>query len=350
MATRTIDILTTLAFDQQSAYGTALPEASMTFVHAFEGENFAKETYEKVNDADKYGKGTEFPVGKQLNLTADVQLSRTVDLSSAVAGFLFGFAFGTVTTTLVVGTTKVYKHEFIPMNIADILVGKQLPVTGYLEQNEIEQKFYRDMLMKSVKLTGAEKKQVQAAFEMQGSGYWEVTEYTMPDYIPLSYLRTADCTFTVGATDISGKLKNFEFSWTNEVNPDQYNGGPKLATGQGEFRCRKKMTTKKRKATLTFKMDYEDNDIREDMLLNTERAVTLTAEGDIIETVSEVDYRHKLEIICPKAEFDKADITSDNGELALDCSTLLKYDSTLKAPCKVIVYNDIPAYLDMPGA
>jgi len=345
---RTIDILTCTSVKQQSAYGTALGNTDLTFAHPFTGEDFIKEAYTKANNAESYGKGHEFATGKQVNLTSDTTCSRTFDGSSAALGWVAAFALGDVSLTeLSPGT--VFEHTIKMMDVSDPAIGKQLPAATWVEQKaDYSLLLYRDMVMKGFKITGALGKQIQVQFDMTGSGWWETS--TLPSFPALqqvSFLRTADVTIDIGGTDVSATIKDFTFQYTNELADaaGYHPGSPKLLTAQGGFQVRGHCLVKKRTVTLNFKMRMDNNNIRQDNLLNTERAITITATGDEIEPT----FNHSMAISIPKAEFSKADIGTDDGAFIYDCEVLLKWDDTLNAPFEIVIVNDIPEYLALPA-
>lgn len=345
---RTIDIRSCTSLKQQAAYGTALGDTDMTFAHPFTGEDYIKEVPTKADNSESYGKGHEFATGKQVNLTYDTTCSRTFDGSSAALGWVAAFALGDVALTeLSPGT--VFEHAIKMMDVSDPAIGKQLPTATWVEQKaDYSNVTYRDMIVKSFKITGALGKQLQVNFDMVGSGHCSTaTLSTFPALQQVSFLRTADVTVVIGGTDVSATLKDFNFSYTNEVADaaGYHPGSPKLPAAQGGYQVRGHCLIKKRTVSLTFKMRMDNDNMRQDMLLNTERAITLTATGDEIEPT----FNHSMTISIPKAEFKKADISTDDGAFVYDCEVLLKWDETLNAPFSITIVNDIPEYLGLPA-
>lgn len=341
---RSIEVLSVSSLKQQAAYGTAIGNADLTFSHPFTGDGFIKPTFTKFNDADSMGKGDEWP-RTQGNLTCDVQLSRTFDGSNVALARAFAFSMGKVSTTQPdpLSAPNTYEHTIEYMDIKTL--GLQLPCSTAVEKTaDYRDYLFRDLVTKAVKLNGTLGKQITVQVDEIGSGYYEQATLTdFPEVMPVSFLKTADATITIDSTDISAGLRSISFNLTNELDEagGYHPGSPKLPQSMGRFQVRGHCLLKKRKVELTFKIKMENDDLNEDMLLNTERAIVLSAVGDTIEDT----YNYKFELIVPRAKFQKVEVGVEDGMLIYDCSVLLIYDPTIKAPFKIRVTDTTPEYL-----
>ena len=85
----------------------------------------------------------------------------------------------------------------------------------------------------------------------------------------------------------------------------------------------------------------EDENLQNDFENNTEKSITISAEGATIEST----YKHKLEISIPKCFFKVVKTGKEGDFFAYDIEVLIAYDSGISAPFQITVVNDIASYL-----
>lgn len=331
---------------QQSAYDTALADTDITAAHTLKTDNTPDFDPEKITNEGHFGKGHEFAT-YQRNTTVSTGFNMTCDSTTYILPWVFGLACGKLVTALEDGTTGVYKHEITLMNTKT--AGVQLPVTTIVHSIGDGQKFkYRDMAAQSATLSGDTGKQFECGCVLLGSGHQEASSMTMPALVsPVSHPRFLDLTLTYGGSDISAKIKDFSFKLENTFNDkDGYTaGGPKLETGvDGSPVCRSRLLLDARKVELSFKMLLENDSFFADLLSNTERAITMTAEGSIIEST----HRHKIELSFPKVVLKELARGKDGKLFTRDVKCTVKWDDSIQSPFKLTVVNDVPEYLGLP--
>ena len=331
--------------NQQSAYGTAL--TTLTHAHPYDGSIFDFTCNKKTN-AEQVGKGTEHPT-RVRNTSCSSGATLKFDGSSFIIGFLFAFALGDVTTTQPdeIGAPNVYQHEIKEMKIDNPAIGRQLPVTTFVDQiSTAWQYLYRDVLVKSVELSGQLEEDIVAAGEFLGSGYFEKVAISMPGPVSTSFISFSDLDVIYGGTSIAAKIQSFNFKHINEINEKHgyHPGSPTLDwITSNPPQCRGRAFTKKRSNELKIRVEAEDDSLHDAMLNNTESAVTITGTGDLIEDI----YHHKVEIIIPKTVIKVSKLGEQEDSFVYDLDFTNLYDETLEAPHKVIVTNNIPSYLGL---
>lgn len=333
---------------QQSAYGTALSDTDITEAHPYEG-NQIERSLEKFTDAELAGKGHEFPT-YQRNRTANTSGSLSFDGSSYILGWVFSFINGNIMTNQPddVNAPNTYQHENKMMNIDEPAIGKQLPVFTYVEQlADGVQNRYRDMLIKTLTITGKTGEQLKVQVELIGSGHYETSSLTMPDLVTTSFLRFSDIQLSYGGVNISADIKEITFKHINELSEKDgyFPGSGYLNSNPGAPQIRGRCLLIKRSVELSFKMLMKtDSTIEADSLANTIKAITVTAEGELIEDA----YKHKLTIELPKVAIGEVKTSEDEGLFCLDCTCTVMWDSTLNAPYKSTIINTTPSYLVLP--
>lgn len=339
---RTVSYKTALSVNQQSAYGTGLPDGDLTIMHPFNGKRAEIEP-KKWNDADQSGKGHEYTT-TQKNLSVDTKTSLEFDCTSFIAAWMFAFMCGQVVTTQpdAPGSPLVYEHKCKPMDISNPAVGKQLPVTSFVEDIEGEQYKYRDMIVESGTLSGKTGEHLKLKIDLQGSGHYETSAITMPGLVQSSFLRFVDINLSYNATDYSADLQSIDFKHTNTLAKENgyYPGSGKLDASAGSPQVRGRCLVSKRQTDLSFKMMRTDNTITQDDLQNTELPIVITAEGDTIENA----YNHKIQLDL-KIYIEKAKITEEKDFYSYDITAKVIWDDALNAPFEATITNDVPAYL-----
>lgn len=335
---------------QQSAYGTALAEVDINKAHPIEGESQVEHELEKWTDKDEYGKGHHWTT-EQKNLTASTSLSRSYRLSSFIASWASAFSLGDVTESQPdqSGSPSVYQLDIKPINISDSTVGQQLPVTTYVESLAPNLQFlYRDLLVKGFKLSGKLKEFLKLSMDMVGSGWEEENSMAMPSLLQTSFLRFPDVIFSYGGTEYTAKLKSFEFGFDSELDED---GGYQPGSGYlypdtaHKAQVRSQLLATGQSASFKFQVCLENKDILNDFKQNAERALVLSAEGDVIEN----DYRHKIMITIPKAVLTANKIGNDNKLLVYDCEVGFNWDSATAAPFSIQIITDVSGILALPA-
>lgn len=335
------------ATKKQTAYGTAVTDVDITEAHPYEG-NQIDFTVEKIDDKDQAGKGNEFPTW-QANTTCSTQGTMNFHASSYILGFGFALVNGKLVTSQPddVGAPDTYEHECSMMDIDDPAVGKQLPCFTYVEQLSTDHKRkYRDMLVKSLALSGQTGEHLKLGLELLGSGHWETSSITMPSLVQTSFLRFVDIQFDYDGTPLSAQLKDVNFKHVNTLaeNDGYFPGSGILNETDGAPQVRGRCLCSARSVELTFKMLIKNFDLETDMLNNTEKAITITAEGSTIETT----YKHKLVLELPKVILKATKLGESDGFFVFDVETTILWDSTLNAPYKATIQNNVPEYLGTP--
>src|ERR1035441_10037528 len=95
---RTYDVKWGFSTKQEAAYGTLVADSHIDHAVAVIGTNVGELSRTQYSDAGRFGKGHEFPTLFR-ELTRDLKLSRTIDMSSLMAGWVAAFGMGNVGTT-----------------------------------------------------------------------------------------------------------------------------------------------------------------------------------------------------------------------------------------------------------
>jgi hypothetical protein len=334
-----------LSADRQTAYGTALT-TSINASHPYEGNKIEK-TLDKFTDEGQVGSGHEGST-YQKNKTSDTKGTLTFDGSSYILGLAFAFGNGKIVTTQPELTTMTSVHEITQMNIDDPAVGKQLPATTIVEQRAVgKQRKFRDMIVKSIQLSGKTDEQLKVQVEFQGSGHYESSNLTMPGFVQTSFLRFVDVQFNYGGTEISAELQDLTFKHTNELalKTGYHPGCPALNTTPGAPKCRGRCLVTKRTVELSFKMLIKtDTTIDEDELSNEVKSITISAEGETIEGT----YKHKMLLEFPSCAVKATKDTDEEDLEAYDVEMTIHWDDTIDGFYKATITNNVPSYL-APG-
>lgn len=347
MLERTVATKFAFTTKKQGAFGTAIGDADLTLAHPLETDEIAKESPEKWTDQEAFGKGHEFATFQKA-LVSDSGFSFQTKGSSLMLGWVFAFLCGSVTTSQpdATGAPNTYEHEFTLMDIDNPAVGKQLPATSLVQMLTSFQKTkYRDLVLKKVTISGKRKEHIMIQGELKGSGYWETSSLSMPDLAQVSFLRTADIVnFKLAADEnYAAKLISFEFSGDNSLDENcGYSPSSGFITfGDQTYQIRNKLPVDTRSVSLKFRVEMEDDTLRQYSQQNTKKSLTITAEGDVIEDT----YNHKLELTVENAYLKTSEVGKEGKFYVYDVELLLCWDNTIKSPFKAVVVNDIPAYL-----
>jgi hypothetical protein len=330
--------------NQQDAYGTAL--TTLTHAHPYDGSIFDFTCNKKTN-ADQVGKGHEHPTMVR-NTTCTSGANLKFDGSSFIIGFLAAFGLGDVVTIQPddVGAPNVYEHTCKEMKIDDPTVGRQLPVTTFVDQISTNWQYkYRDIMVKSFEFSGQLEQDIEASAELLGSGFFEKVAISMPALTGTSFISFSDLNIMYGASSLNAKIQSISFKQISEINEKHgyHPGSPTLNwITSNPPQCRGRAFVKKRSNELKMRVEAEDDSLHDDMLNNTETAVTITGIGDLIEST----YYHKVEIIVPKAVIKVSKLGEQEDSFIYDLDFTNLYDETLEAPHKVVITNNIPSYLD----
>ena len=342
MLERSTEMELAFSLKKQSAFGTAIPDTDLTLAHPVESDEIFTDDLETWSDEGSYGKGHEYPTRRE-NLTASTGFKMTTKASSLFLGWGLAFACGSVTTVQPddVGAPNTYEHTFKPMDISDPAIGKDLPVATFVQKlTSFRKTLFRDMTVKSLKLSGQVKQHLALELEFVGSGYSESSTLSMPALASVSFLRTADITFNVGGVDISAKLVSFELMHSNAIDEDAgYRPGSGALPDGAQIRA--KLPVESRQTAVKFRVEMNDDTFRDYMRNNTPKSVTITAEGTAIEQ----EYKHKLEITIPKC-FLKASPSKEKNFYVWDIECEVSWDDVSAAPFTAVVTNTTPAYLE----
>ncbi len=332
--------------NKQSDYGTALDSAQITQTHSCKSLELVEHTPDDTNDEDTYGKGHGWKTYVK-GTTLDTQFKRTFNGSSTVLGWTFALVTGNVVTSQpnAAEAPNVSQHKMKPLKPGASGFSPQLPATTVIEQRHPgNQKIYRDILCKTVEISGIKDTWLQATSAFIGSGHLENSAVAMPSLIPKSFLRPANVSFELAGQDISTDLTDLKFSFQNEF--DEKGGyGPGCPTvkhGDQEYAVRSKCFKSGDKSDLSFSILLDtDLDLETEALTKAVKSVNFKCTGDLIEST----YYHGLEINIPSAVIKAAKVGEENNLYKYDISIEILYNEGIESVWEATITNDTPNYL-----
>lgn len=327
---------------KQSDYDTVVLDADLTQSHPIREVSVAQVTKELRSDRETIGKGHEYPT--QVNEVArDSRFTRAFDGSSDILGWLFAFGCGKVQTTQQ-GATAAYLHKCTLFDPA-VETTSQLPITTIVEQLTGAANLKRALLSMAVtgitvSAEGFEHLSVSADFI--GSGKTENSTLTMPDLVAASYLASNNAVVTLGdaTEDITTRVRSWSIALANS--PKEGRG---YFPSSGLYRGRLEVGARTCIPSLVVDLDAT-SDLLDDFLANTEIALSITAEGDVISG----SYKHSISFVFPNLQYQAVLIEEDEGmltyALSFDENTVLYNIGSADPLVKIEVVNTIPAYLE----
>lgn len=327
---------------KQTAYGTPIADVSINKAGFVKGPDIAVVTPRLVRDNSQFGRGDEWSHGQEVEAW-DVSLKRNFDVTSLLAGLFCGFGLGSVTTSQpdAGGNPTVYDHDFKPMDPATSL---QLPAITLVEEpvaDEGVKKKFHDLVVSSFEVSGSGVDRLQISADLKGSGNQANSTLSMPAITAAKFLRMKDVKLELGnqggaLADVSTRLKSFRFKYDNKtLDEDGYYPGSGLYRGRHEFGDRE--------VEFDFDLLLAGGAEMDRLLNNTNSAIKVTAEGEVISTT----YKHRLIIDLPDLHFRTVEKKYIDGKLAYGIACNIHYDDTggVLYPVKISVRTDQSAYL-----
>jgi len=331
MSERDYNELWAIAPEQQSAYGSALLDATCDTAYPWKDAGTIEEDIEFRTNEDQVGVG-EFPTDQEIEYK-DLKLTRQFDLGSWMAGWIASFGLGACSSAQQ-GGTSAYLHTITPQT------AQQLTATTIIAQQSagIKNKM-RDICVARFKISGEGKQRLQLSADFVGSGHIESSSKSMPSLSADSFLRMHGVTFEVGVADsevdVSARLKRFEYEWDNHpLLDDGYH------PGSGQVRGR--LHHGRRTQSLTFDVLMDENAVeRTHLLANNALKAIITAQGAVIEDT----YYHQLVITVHKLKYRKLPISSEDNMRLYRIELNPLYDSAVGNFVTIAVTNTQTAYL-----
>lgn len=327
---------------KQSDYDTAVMDADLTQAHPIREVSIGQVSKEIRSDRETIGKGHEYAT-KVWEVARDTRFTRAFDGSSDILGWLFAFGCGKIQSTQQ-GATTAYLHKFTLFDPA-VETTSQLPVTTIVEKITAATALKRALLSMAVvgitvSAEGFEHLSVSADFI--GSGKTEASSLAMPELVAASYLASNAATVKLGdaAEDISTRVRSWSIALAN--NPKEGRG---YFPSSGLYRGRLEVGARTVIPSLVVDL-AADSDLLDDFLANTEIALDILAEGDVISGA----YKHSIRFVFPDLQYSAVLIEEDEGmltyALSFDENTVLYDSGSSDPPVKIEVVNTIPTYLE----
>jgi len=327
---------------KQSDYDTVVLDADLTQSHPIREVSIGQITKELRSDRETIGKGHEYATSVR-EVARDTRFTRAFDGSSDILGWLFAFGCGKVQSTQQ-GATTAYLHKFTLFDPA-VEATSQLPVTTVVEQITSAAALKRALMSMAVtgitvSAEGFEHLSVSADFI--GSGQAVASTLSMPELVAASYLSSNAATITLGdaAEDITTRIRSWSVALAN--NPKEGRG---YFPSSGLYRGRLEVGARTVIPSLVVDLSA-DSDLLDDFLANTEIALDILCEGDVISG----SYKHSIRFVFPDLQYQAVLIEEDEGmltyALSFDENTVLYDSGSADPPVKVEVVNTVPAYLE----
>ncbi len=341
---------------RQSAYGTPVPEVSITQSHPFDGTDIIEHSPNMSDNSAQFGRGHEFATRQDI-MSWNSMMKRSFTATTKILGWGFSAHLGSTSDTNLGGSPSAYQHDMEyqdPGGSGYYGSGRQQPVFTIVEQTTSGYiRKFPDMQVKSVELTGKLNDWLMMTLECQGSGNkTNLTGFTFPDQSVSEgeRMRFASATFSHGISgfesDISCDVRSFRFrSEYQYFENDGYcpgsgylAGSTDPATGQ----IRNKLEFGRRAVVLEFVVRADNSTtlftrLEGDTLLR----MVMTFTGSVISGSN----RHKLVITVPRLKYRAVPIGTDGDLITYQVQTVVFYDGTDLNPFQVRVVNDVPAYL-----
>lgn len=314
-AQRVLEMQWAFSNKRQSDYDTKVIDDDLTMSHPVREVRPAEITKEMRSDREAVGKGHEFATD-QWEVARSTALTRVVDGSSYILGWLLAFALGKVVSNPVAAPcTLSHTHEmtFFDPDVSPYTA--QLPVTTIVEKVTAAaelQRYLYSMAISSLTISAEGFEHLSASAEFIGSGKTEKCIDTSGMFgIPsVSYLTSNKAVVALGKVaspeDISTRVR----SWSVVINND-----PKEARGYfpGSGLYRGRLEIGARSVVPALVVDLDANSVLlDDFLLNTELALAITCEGDLTEADS-CTAKHTVKFEFPNLLYSAMPIDEADG-------------------------------------
>jgi hypothetical protein len=345
---RTYDVKWAFSTKQEAAYGTLVSDSHIDHAVGVIGTNVSEFSRTQYSDADRFGKGHEFPTLFR-ELTRDLKLSRTIDMSSLMAGWAAAFGMGNVVTTQPNSSNNptAYQHVITFLNASS---SKQAPVTTIYEQVTGQSSFERrleSMAVADFTISGRAREVCQLAVNLIGSGKETLGSLSVPGLSPVSILDMGGMTFKLGpqgaALDLSSRLADFQVKVSQQL--DANNG---YVPGGGIYRKRMWVGARQPSFDATVFVDSAQSDIMDDWANGGLLEVSFTLSGDVI--LNGQPEVHSCAIKFPAARLTAVPISA-SGDLLVYRISATPQDvykdagGTPNEPLQITVVNTEPSYL-----
>jgi hypothetical protein len=344
-AQRSLEMQWAFSSKKQSDYDTKVSDGDLTMTHPVREVRPAEITKEMRSDREAVGKGHEFATS-QWEVARSTALTRVVDGSSYILGWLMAFAMGKVVTTQpdAVYAPNTYQHVFTFFD-PDVTGTAMLPTTTIVEKVTAAaalKRYLWSMAVSSLTISGEGFEHLSASADLLGSGKTTASTLSMPAMPTLSYLTSNKATVKLG--DASEVVTTRVRSWNVAINND-----PKDARGyfpsSGIYRGRLEIGARSAIPALVLDLDAT-SDLLDDFLANTEVALELLCEGDTIEST----YKHSIkfefpDLIYSAMPIDEADGVYTYGVTFSEEGVLYKTGASPAPLLQVTVINKTASYL-----
>jgi len=178
----------------ESAYGTPLAFTDLDQRSYFNNPEAFRITKQYETDGEKFGKGHDQATSYR-DTARDLRLTRSGDLSTAIAGRLLALLNGDVATVF---DDPAWDHTFTPKDPAD---GLSAPTTtAWLKESEGVRGRAHSLALNSLTITGSNQQAVQYTAEFIGSGEFTAGAHTsFPSLATELILRSGDVAVLTGA-------------------------------------------------------------------------------------------------------------------------------------------------------
>ncbi|MBA7633311.1 hypothetical protein ES703_40875 [subsurface metagenome] len=347
-AQRVLEMQWAFSSKKQADYDTLVVDGDLTMSHPVREVRPAEISKETRSDREAVGKGHEFSTDLW-EVARSTALTRVVDGSSYILGWLVAFALGKVASTQpdLTNCPDAWQHEctfFDP----DTEGSAQLPITTIVEKISAAtalKRYLHSMAVSGLTISAEGFEHLSASADFIGSGEVSDSALTMPDIPEVSYLTSSDAVILLG--DASENITTRIRSWSVAINND-----PKEARGyfpsSGLYRGRLEAGVRSIVPALVVDL-AEDSDLLDDFLSNTELALEILCEGDLV-NADPCTVKHSIKFEFPNLLYsampiDEADGVYTYGVTFSEEGVLYKTGATPAPLVQITVVNKTTSYL-----
>lgn len=333
---------------QQADYATLVADNDLTQHIAIIGADVAEVSRTSYSNDKQYGKGHEFPTVFR-ELTRELRLARTMDLSSLMAGWVAAFGMGNVVTSQPNPTNNATAHRHV-ITFFDASAGKQVPVTTVYEQVLAQPSFERRLESQAVAdftISGRSREVAQLQIALVGSGKTTNGAMTVPALTPVSVFDMGGLAFKLGPQgaplDLSQRLLNFTVKATQNLDVQNAH-----TPGGGVYASRMWAGTRRATFDAEIFLDAASTDLIDDFVSASLLEVSFKFTGDrILQGQPEM---HDCEIKFPAVRITALPISSQGDLLVYKISAgesdvYKDAGGTPNEPLQITVTNTTPGYL-----
>lgn len=347
-AQRSIEMQWAFSNKKQSDYDTLVLDADLLSTHPVREVKPGEITKENRSDREAVGKGHEFTTDRW-EVARSTSLSRVVDGSSYILGWLLAFAMGKVDTSQpdVTNCPNLYLHKFTFFD-PDVEATAQMPVTTIVEKVSAAtalKRYLHAMAVTSLTISGEGYEHISATAEFIGSGRTSDSALSMPALPTVEYLTSNEAVILLG--DASENITTRVRSWSVTIN-----NNPREARGyfpsSGLYRGRLEVGNRSIVPALVVDLQA-DSDLLDDFLSNQVMALTLTCEGALSQVAPCTD-NHLIKFEFPRLYYSALPIDEADGvytySVTFDEESVLYAVGDTPAPLvQISVQNHVDAYL-----